>query len=114
MAIMLNGVPVVEPEDFGDAPDPTYPTLRVHDGASHAIDPGFHLGRSVDYESNGQPNSDATGDDIAGLDDENGVRFRRPLVPGRPGRVRVIASADGLLDAWISMSAACPPIPPTG
>ena len=50
--------------DFGDAPDPTYPTLLVNDGARHvAIGP--RLGSARDFELDGQPNATATGDDIA-------------------------------------------------
>jgi hypothetical protein len=32
------------PLDFGNAPDPSYPTLRSSDGARHLVVPGFHLG----------------------------------------------------------------------
>ena len=37
--------------DFGDAPDPTYPTLVNSDGARHVIVPGFHLGWGVDADT---------------------------------------------------------------
>jgi len=57
---------------------------------------------SLDPEPDGQPNPTATGDDILdGNDDEDGVVFTSPLIPGNPATVDVIASADGLLDAWI-------------
>ena len=32
-------------DDFGDAPDPTYPTLIASGGAQHTIVPGMFLGR---------------------------------------------------------------------
>lgn len=88
--------------DFGDAPDPTYPTLLVNDGARHVIVPGFHLGATVDSEPNGQPNAGATGDDLAGAapDDEDGVIFG-PLVIGQTAAITVTASAAGRLDAWL-------------
>src|SRR6185369_7954576 len=92
--------------DFGDAPDPAYPTLLVNNGARHLIVPGFHLGTNVDAEIDGQPNSTATGDDIASTpDDEDGVTFTTPLSPGRLATVEVVASAAGKLDAWIDFNA---------
>jgi hypothetical protein len=51
--------------DFGDAPDPTYPTLLAHDGARHTIT-GLTLGTRIDAEPDGQPNATATGDDASG------------------------------------------------
>ncbi|MBM4461658.1 MAG: hypothetical protein FJ011_28525, partial [Chloroflexi bacterium] len=99
-------VTIAEPLDFGDAPDPTYPTLLASNAARHVIVPGFFLGATVDAELNGQPNASATGDDIAGVpDDEDGVTFTTPLVPGSPAGVQVIASAPGLLNAWVDFNA---------
>ena len=40
--------------DFGDAPD-TYQTLSGSNGASHVVLDDFHLGVSIDAESNGKP-----------------------------------------------------------
>ena len=57
---------------------------------------------SLDADPDGQPNPTATGDDVLdGNDDEDGVIFTSPLIPGHMATVDVIASADGLLDAWI-------------
>jgi len=99
-------VQVEEPADldFGDAPERPYRTTLAANGARHVIVPGFHLGNvpgSIDPEPDGQPNAMATGDDNDGNDDEDGVIFTSPLIPSRPATVDVIASADGLLDAWI-------------
>jgi uncharacterized repeat protein (TIGR01451 family) len=92
--------------DFGDAPDPTYPTLLANNGARHLIVPGFYLGTNVDAEVDGQPNSTATGDDLAGTpNDEDGVTFTTPLLPGQMATVEVVASAAGKLDAWIDFNA---------
>ncbi len=46
---------VVFEYDFGDAPDPGFPTLLANDGARHIITPGFHLGDGVDFEADGKP-----------------------------------------------------------
>jgi hypothetical protein len=90
--------------DFGDAPDPTYPTLLASDGPRHVIVDGLHLGSTIDPEMDGQPNAIADGDDSDGLDDEDGVAFTSRLVPGQTAGIEITASAAGLLDAWIDFN----------
>lgn len=90
-------------KDWGDAPD-GYPTLLKDDGPRHTLAEGFHLGKSVDAEVDGQPNVNATGDDLSPAgqaDDEDGVSFSTALIPGQTAEIRVEASASGRLDAWI-------------
>jgi hypothetical protein len=88
--------------DFGDAPDPTYPTLLANDGARHTVVPGFFLGGAVDTESDGQPTPLADGDDLAGApDDEDGVVFTSVVAQGHLVNVQVTASVPGLLNAWM-------------
>ena len=90
------------PLDWGDAPDPTYPTLAASNGANHTIQAGFMLGNAIDAEADGQPDAAALGDDNdADGDDEDGVAFLAPIVPGRQACVVVTASGPGALDAWI-------------
>ena len=96
--------------DYGDAPDPTYPTLMVNNGASHPILAGFNLGPSIDGEPDGQPDPSATGDDLAGLPDEDGVSFIGVLLPGQQACVDVtLTNTAGViapsLDAWIDFDA---------
>lgn len=91
--------------DWGDAPDPTYPTLAASNGANHVIVPGIFMGALIDAEPNGQPNLGATGDDIAGVDDEDGVVFVHKLIPGLLRKVQVTASVAGMLDAWVDFNA---------
>ena len=94
-----------EPEmDFGDAPDPTYPTLLASDGARHVIVPGFHLGPNIDAEADGQPSAWCDEDDLAGIDDEDGVTFTSAIYPGGTATVDVVASTAGRLDAWIDFN----------
>lgn len=90
--------------DWGDAPDPTYPTLAASNGARHVIVPGMRLGALIDAEADGQPTPIADGDDINGVDDEDGVVFTTPLVPGAPATVVVTASTPGMLDAWVDFN----------
>ena len=81
--------------DGGDLPDGTpgvtqsYPTLNANGGPSHLVGPNLYLGQCVDAESDGQPDSVASGDDPAvtapsygtctTTDDEDGVQ-RTPNV----------------------------------
>ncbi|MEN6307862.1 MAG: GEVED domain-containing protein [Anaerohalosphaeraceae bacterium] len=118
---------VPEPRwDFGDAPElrcddatvvrcNSYPTTLARDGARHCIDPAVFLGNprldcggaadciQIDAEKDGQPTLAADGDDING-DDEGGVEFLSPLIPGMPAKTRVWVSVDGCLDAWIDFN----------
>jgi uncharacterized repeat protein (TIGR01451 family) len=94
--------------DFGDAPDPGYPTLLASNGAFHAIDPAFFLGAGVDGEADGQPNEGATGDDDADSADEDGVSFTSTLGLGATdstASLDVTASAPGFLNAWVDFDA---------
>ncbi len=88
------------PLDYGDAPDPFYPTLLASDGARHAIVPGVMLGATIDSEPDGQPSALADGDQL----DEDGVVLGA-LAVGRTANVTVSASVAGFLDAWIDFNA---------
>jgi len=90
--------------DFGDAPDPTYPTLLASNGARHIISPNLYLGATVDPEPDGQPTANADGDDLDGNDDEDGVTFFGPFVLGYTYNFTVTASAEGKLDAWVDFN----------
>lgn len=92
--------------DFGDAPEfdnGGYPTTLARNGARHRPIEGFLLGKLEDVEPDGQPSADASGDDLnpPRLDDEDGVRFLSPLVPGSRAQVEIVAPGGGRLDAWI-------------
>jgi hypothetical protein len=86
--------------DFGDAPDPSYKTLLASNGARHIIVPGVCMGTLIDAEPDGQPNANATGDDVTNFD-EDGVVFTSPLIPGLMASVNVTCSVAGSLSAWI-------------
>jgi hypothetical protein len=95
--------------DFGDAPDPTYPTLLASDGARHVInDQLLLLGTAIDHESDGQQNPDATGDDLVGdtPNDEDGVTSMSPLIPGQQTTYDLTYMAPptgepAFVDAWV-------------
>jgi len=91
----------VSPTDFGDAPDPSYPTLLASNGARHTIVQGAFMGLQIDGEPDGIPSPAATGDDVTNLPDEDGVSFPFPLIPGQPSQMDVVVSLGGWLDAWI-------------
>ena len=106
--------------DYGDAPDPVYPTLLASNGARHVVDPTgtVYLGPNVvgcaDVENDGAPSAGADGDDLAATidtggdagicdtaDDEDGVVFDTMLVTCQQAQITITAQAAGRLDAWI-------------
>lgn len=79
--------------DYGDAPDPGYPSSRANDGARHLLASTLRLGGGVDAELDAQ---------LGGDQDDDGVTFLTDLVPGANAMVRVsVSRAGGHLDAWI-------------
>ncbi len=73
--------------DFGDAPDPSYPTLLANNGPRHLFPSSVSglrvsIGSLIDAETNGQPNASATLDDLTTSDDEDGVTFSTPAGGG--------------------------------
>ncbi|HNY03718.1 MAG TPA: GEVED domain-containing protein, partial [Bacteroidales bacterium] len=103
--VTINQQPL--PLDFGDAPDPGYPTLLINDGARHANPTGgtnLYLGNVVDWENNGQPTPAGLGDDQNDQDDEDGV-ILPILAPGTMGNIQVTASASGgFLQGWVDFN----------
>lgn len=91
--------------DFGDAPDPTYPTLAASSGANHVYVPSVFMGKTVDYEPDGQPDATATGDDLAGAFDEDGFTPTSPFYAGGSGTFDVECSVNGFLSVWIDFNA---------
>jgi uncharacterized repeat protein (TIGR01451 family) len=92
--------------DFGDAPDPTYPTLLASNGARHRVLVAGNpvLGSIVDTEANGQPNTAVTGDDGNG-DDEDGVSFPQTMVPGTDGTMTLtVGATGGTVSCWIDFT----------
>ncbi|MFK7933488.1 MAG: SdrD B-like domain-containing protein, partial [Saprospiraceae bacterium] len=93
--------------DFGDLPD-SYTTLFDNDGARHVQGSNLYLGSCVDLEIEGAPDAMAgtvTGGDnnTAGLatfgicaeagNDEDGIRFITPLIPGEKAQIEVTSNA---------------------
>lgn len=90
--------------DFGDAPDPTYPTLLVNNGARHVIVPGVQMGLLIDAESDGQPDASATGDDKANVDDEDGMLISSVITNGAATPFIIGFSTSGYLSAWVDFN----------
>jgi hypothetical protein len=84
--------------DFGDAPDPTYPSLDANGGASHEFVAGFHLGATVDEENDAKQNAAADGD--AG---DDGL-LSHTLVKNKASQLVVEASDEGILDVWLDFN----------
>jgi len=130
LAFVIDGPEEEEPEeeyDFGDAPDTgpgtgtgNYQTLLSDSGAYHTIvsnAPYFDDGSQTDQpdpEPNGQPTTNADGDDNNGItpDDEDGIIFGT-LYPGYPVTVTIgvddgmagSAAGQAWVDAWIDFNA---------
>ncbi len=99
--------PGLPPYDWGDAPDPTYPTLAANNGANHII-AGPWLGDrtdSADPDPDGQPSPNALGDDNDGNDDEDGVTIPS-LNPGQVANITLeVHGGGGIVQAWIDFDA---------
>jgi len=95
---------VTDQVDFGDAPDPGYPTLLASNGARHVNDGLTYLGAAIDNELDGQPDATATGDDGDGGADEDGVIFTSAVSNGSTADVTVTASTTGYLNAWVDFN----------
>ena len=103
LAFVITGEHGPTYKDWGDAPDPTYPTLSANFGASHTIVAGFQMGMLIDAEPDGIPHPNALGDDMNNMQDEDGVMFTSPIIPGGTATVDVDMSFSlgGVLDAWL-------------
>ncbi|MBN1394825.1 MAG: pre-peptidase C-terminal domain-containing protein, partial [Pirellulales bacterium] len=90
--------------DWGDAPDPSYPTSEDSNGAAHGIsDDALCLGESVSFDPVALPNLAATGDD------DNGFDFSEvSLIPGRSADLAFTVTnetgLDAYLNAWIDFN----------
>ncbi|MBE0638108.1 MAG: PKD domain-containing protein [Bacteroidales bacterium] len=94
-----------ETYDFGDCPDPFYPTLLINNGARHLIDPEVYLGSLIDADTEGQPDATAQGDDNDGVNDDDGVLFSSPWIRGENAQMTVTASVGGYFNAWCDWNA---------
>ncbi len=110
---------VAATHDFGDAPDTIvvggtlrhYPTLLANNGARHRLTAGGPIlgGLAADAEPDGQPTLSATGDNLVGTDDEDGLSPSPiKLTPGAPLTGLSIShhggAAGALLNAWIDLN----------
>jgi SdrD B-like domain/GEVED domain/SprB repeat len=98
--------------DYGDLPQTgngdQFSTTMANNGAVHIVIPGFKLGASVDGEQDGAPNANADGDDnsnTGSADDEDGVSFITPLIPGNNASISVVSmnplTTAAVLQGWI-------------
>ncbi len=87
--------------DFSDAPA-SYGT------ASHVLTAGLTIGATVDAESAVFNTAGANGDDLDGIDDEDGVVPILPLVPGSTGAIDVSTvnstGAAAFLQGWVDFN----------
>ncbi|MBK8557080.1 MAG: hypothetical protein IPL65_15500 [Lewinellaceae bacterium] len=108
--------------EYGDLPD-SYGTTVAANGPWHTMSSQLKLGSCVDSENNGIPGAMANGDDnLPGganpiptipqasypCDDEDGVVFATPMIPGYQACVTVTVmnstGADAVLQGWIDFN----------
>ncbi|MFZ2470852.1 MAG: GEVED domain-containing protein, partial [Methanothrix sp.] len=85
--------------------------MSSEEGARHVVSDEVHLGTLVDEDTDGLPSLLADGDDLnysespSGIivesNDEDGVTFLDPLIPGRSAHATVTVNGTGYLNAWI-------------
>ena len=89
-------IPQADDHDFGDAP-------ASYGSADHAIT-SYYLGGQVDAEKGSQYSDEANGDDLNGIDDEDGVSIPS-LIQGEKATIRYTVStpwfSNAYLNAWI-------------
>ncbi|MEM8859497.1 MAG: vWA domain-containing protein [Chloroflexota bacterium] len=97
--VEISCAPIEIPDDFdfGDAPE-------SYGDAMHQILPGMTLGQTVDSEAIALSTNDATGDDLAGQDDEDGISFPNGAIGylGQTIPVEITARNSVHLDAYIN------------
>jgi hypothetical protein len=90
----------VLPRDYGDGPDTgpgtgtgNYETTAADNGPSHVVVPALYLGRQAPDSDNGAlQNIAADADDLAGVDDEDGIAVL-PVITTASGGVSVVMTA---------------------
>ena len=98
---LMDAVDVHNSEDLGDAPD-SYDSLRTSDGARH-LATGPYLGTLRDTEADANSPLDGLGDDMVGVDDDDGITISMLIPDGtnQTATMTVQSSASAFLDAWI-------------
>ncbi|WP_373551753.1 GEVED domain-containing protein [Haliscomenobacter sp.] len=97
--------------DYADLPDVApgtgtgnYETIFALNGTRgprHLIDQNLRIGNTIDAEGDGQPQFNAFGDDINGIDDEDGVVPPDSIVRGKPARFQVFVTNKTSSDAYL-------------
>ncbi|WP_353482190.1 GEVED domain-containing protein [Haliscomenobacter sp.] len=97
--------------DYADLPDAAsgtakgnYETIFALNGTRgprHLIDQNLRIGNTIDAEGDGQPQFNAFGDDINGIDDEDGVVPPDSIVRGKPARFQVFVTNKTSADAYL-------------
>src|SRR5262249_52930064 len=101
--------------DFGDAPDPTYPTLLASNGARHVVhldssgNPDFYLGQTITEESDAFQSALADGDkNPDGSSSDDGIQLPNGLAIGLNNTITITAhiptGSTGFLDAWMDLN----------
>lgn len=98
--ILLAGGSVSGATDYGD--------YSAFGSAGAEVVDGLHIGALTDTEESPSTNAAATGDDLSGVDDEDGVTLPVSVVPGASSSLTVnVTNTTGttaLLNVWIDFN----------
>ncbi|WP_235296393.1 SdrD B-like domain-containing protein [Portibacter marinus] len=101
--------------DYGDLPDGyvTADSTNAGNAPKHVMREGKYLGALVDLDADGGPSADGLVDDATGSsyvipagamgDDEDGIEFLSPMLPGQLAYVKITytSTSDAFLNGWI-------------
>lgn len=91
-----------------DAAIVDYSTRGADNGPGHFLSAGLFMGAGVDNESDGQPGLSVDGDDLLGIDDEDGITGTVQYNIGSPSvdvQVTNTTGSEATLYAWIDYNA---------
>jgi hypothetical protein len=102
------GIDIDNTIDFGLLKAMDYGDHSLFGSASSAVVPSLHLGILNDSEYSAFTNVSATGDDLNGVDDEDGVAVPSSIAPGASGALTVTVTntsgSSAFLHAWIDFN----------
>ena len=90
------------------APDTDYSDFSLFGTAGSRMDPTLLIGATTDAEATATTNTTATGDDITGIDDEDGVTIAASITQGAAASMTVnitnTSGASAFLNVWIDFN----------
>ncbi|MBB5033349.1 putative Ig domain-containing protein [Prosthecobacter vanneervenii] len=103
-----NGCAVTQSYTVAPAPDTDYGDYSVFGSVGSRMNSTLRLGATTDAEATATTNTSATGDDITGIDDEDGVVIASSITQGAAASMTVTmtntSGASAYLNVWIDFN----------